>query len=89
MVLMRIVGIGTHDYWPDNGNHCYLANYDVDANGGRGNIRLTTDKKEALKFQSAQEAMDAWKSQSKLIPLRSDGEPNRPLTAFTIQIEEE
>lgn len=41
---------------------------------------------QALRFRSAAEAMMCWRLQSKTVPLRPDGKPNRPLTALTVEI---
>lgn len=32
-------------------------------------------------------AMECWKTQSTVQPLRDDGQPNRPLTAYNVVIE--
>jgi hypothetical protein len=65
----------------------YLKSYDVDARDGRGEADFTDNINEALHFPTAGEAFDAWRTQSKKRPLRPDGKPNRPLTAFTMTVE--
>jgi len=60
----------------------YLKSYNVDSDGGRGDVTLTHDVNEALKFASEHAAYSAWQQQSKTNPLRPDGKPNRPLTAY-------
>jgi hypothetical protein len=65
----------------------YLKSFDVDANGGRGQIALTARTRDAMKFSGPGEAMATWRTQSKVLPLRPDGKPNRPLTAYHAQIE--
>lgn len=67
----------------------WLAAADVDARGGRGSARLTLVASEALAFPSMQEAFAFWRQQSTRRPLRPDGRPNRPLTAYTVEFEEE
>jgi hypothetical protein len=66
----------------------YLKSFDVDAHDGRGEAAFTDDLREAMKFSSAEDALSAWKTQSKVRPRREDGQPNRPLTAFTIAVTE-
>jgi hypothetical protein len=63
----------------------YLLGFWPDRHGGRGEIKFTDDLDAARKFASFQDVMECWKTQSKVAPLRDDGLPNRPLTAFTIQ----
>lgn len=65
----------------------YLEWHDVDAHGGRGADRWTSDVSKALRFNSFQDAMACWKQQSKKVPLRDDGKPNRPLTAYSVMVE--
>jgi hypothetical protein len=38
-------------------------------------------------FEDHAAAMEVWTRQSRVRPLRPDGKPNRPLTAYTISIE--
>lgn len=63
----------------------WLRSYDVDGFGGRGDVKLTRDQSKAKVFESFEAVMEEWKRQSTVLPLRPDGKPNRPLTAFTIQ----
>lgn len=63
----------------------YLASYDPDACEGRGDIKVTRDIGLARRFADAREVLEEWRRQSTVQPLRSDGKPNRPLTAYTIQ----
>ena len=62
----------------------WLREADADTDGGRGHATFTADLSAALKFDSMLAAMDFWKTQSTVEPLRADGKPNRPLTAFTV-----
>ena len=48
----------------------------------------TDNRGEAHRFADAFEALTMWKSVHEHQPVRPDGKPNRPLTAFTISIEE-
>jgi hypothetical protein len=62
----------------------YLASYDADGNDGRGQATWTNNPADAMLFATATEAHACWTEQSRLRPLRSDGQPNRPLTAFSV-----
>jgi hypothetical protein len=64
----------------------YLVAYDPDGMGGFGLIRTTRDLREAKQFAHFADASALWRSQSTVRPLRVDGLPNRPLTAFTVSI---
>lgn len=63
----------------------YLKSFDVDAHRGRGSAELTEDRSEALKFGDLAAMLEAWRTQSTVRPIREDGKPNRPLTAYTIE----
>jgi len=65
----------------------WLKSYDPEAYDGRGDVQATTNRDEAMRFDSLQEAHELWKRQPKARPLRDDGKPNRPLSAFTIRVE--
>jgi hypothetical protein len=62
----------------------WLASYDLNAHDGFGEAKATSDPAEALRFADAGAVFAAWKEQSTVRPLRDDGKPNRPLSAFTI-----
>jgi hypothetical protein len=64
----------------------YLQSMDFEAHGGRGHMTTTRDVRKAMLFLTAGDAMAYWQTQSKTVPLRDDGKPNRPLTAYTIDI---
>jgi len=70
----------------------FLKSYDPDGEGGRGSVVTTHSKAEAMKFPHDAAAMACWKQQSRVRPLRTgpggDGMANRPLTAFTVSIED-
>jgi hypothetical protein len=65
----------------------YLQSFDVEAYDGRGDATFTPHISEALKFDSVSDAMECWRKQSQTRPLRPDGKPNRPLTAFNVSPE--
>ena len=52
-----------------------------------GLLELTDDPNEALKFPDCASAIEKWKEQApKPYDLRPDHKPNRPLTAFSVEI---
>lgn len=63
----------------------FLKDYDEDT----GFSHWTTDKEEALSFASVQVGWQFWQSVLPSQPTRPwDGLPNRPLTAFSVEIGE-
>jgi len=72
---------------PETGK--FLKDFDVGAHDGRvEHFPIpTTDKiEEARHFENAGEALLFWSTQSRVKPRRPDGKPNRPLTAFTVEV---
>lgn len=61
----------------------YLTAYDPDT----GDLQTTADASRALHFDHPADALHLWRAQSTVEPLRPDGKPNRPLTAFTITVD--
>jgi len=89
--MTYVIRIERCEGFPQHDHTCagrFIRAYDVDAHGGRGSVEFTTDPREAIRFASASLAMEAWRTQSKRVPLRDDGKPNRPLTAYTVEIEQ-
>lgn len=82
--IMRIVGSTLGNPTPEDDT--YLLAYDPNGNEGRGSIKTTKDKAKAKRFLDQVEALACWKRPSATHPWRLDGKPNRPLTAFTVQI---
>jgi hypothetical protein len=62
----------------------YLEWSDPDAKNGMGDERWTDDITKAQRFASFTGAMECWRAQSSVRPIRSDGRPNRPLTAYSV-----
>lgn len=62
----------------------WLASYEP-ATGLSG---WTSNKQMAIVFKDAFDALALWKSVHTEKPVRPDGKPNRPLTAFTVTIED-
>jgi hypothetical protein len=63
----------------------YLKSYDIEAHEGRGDAELTADPSEAVRFDDMAHGMAVWRTQSVTRPLRDDGKPNRPLTAYHVE----
>ena len=66
----------------------WLKRFDPDAYDGRGLVEWTRDIREALKFPDYIAAKDYYIQQSTVRPLCDDGKPNRPLTGYTISLED-
>lgn len=83
--MKRIIQI-VEDPYAEPGVVCaagaYVVSYDPD-----GETVLTTLIEKARRFDTAGEALVYWRQQSVACPLRPDGKPNRPLTAYTVSVE--
>jgi len=66
----------------------WLKSFDPEAFDGRGDAVLTDRIEDAQHFESFAAAITCWRQQPRTRPLRPDGRPNKPLTAFTVEIEE-
>jgi hypothetical protein len=75
------------DQGPTAAGGCFVKSMDFDAHEGRGDLVVTTRRGDAKEFPDAREAMVYWQTISEAVPLRPDGKPNRPLTAYTVSIE--
>lgn len=69
----------------------YLTHFDPNAHApGRsyptGEIAFSHSVGRALRFETFKEALAFWGQPSTVVPVRPDGAPNRPLTAFTVEI---
>lgn len=65
----------------------YLQSFNHLAHGGRGEAVFTPERGKAMRFATVQEAMAYWQQVHPLIPTRTDGRPNKPLTAFSVELE--
>jgi hypothetical protein len=84
-IVMQCVGLAIGSACGLEGQ--YLEGFDPDAHHGLGEAFWTPDKNKALPFADVREAMELWRKPSTVRPLRPDGKPNRPLTAFTVTFE--
>ena len=64
----------------------YVAEYDPDGNSGFGDVRFVRDVCDAMHFDSMSEAAQLVNATSTVRPVRPDGLPNRPLTAYTVSV---
>jgi hypothetical protein len=76
--------LGTHALTGPLPIGAWVASYDPEGDHRAGACSLTHDPNEALRFHTARDAWALWQRQSVTRPVRSDGQPNRPLTAFSI-----
>jgi hypothetical protein len=90
MFVLRIHAVSDGDgyHLPVGDPPVYLKSYDIEAHRGRGHAEWTRDLNNAMQFVSFEHAYRAWNTQSKIRPLRPDGKPNKPLTAFSVEVEE-
>lgn len=84
MKVIRIVGLSDGRPLPLDGH--YLRSADVNAHGGRGSVDAVQDPALARRFTDVVDALAYWRRQSDVRPLRPDGKPNRPLTAYTVEV---
>lgn len=82
--LIRIVGLAGRG--PSEGLEGKFLVRFSDAGDYAGNITTTDDPAKARRFRTKTAAFLYWRQESKLRPRRPDGKPNRPLTAFTVEI---
>lgn len=74
---------------------CYLRSFNPDwtppgvdpaLSDRTGLADWTGNRAEAITFTSYAEAMEFWRQPSTVKPRRPDGKPNRPLTAYTVEV---
>lgn len=86
-VVMRLVSLANGRSTPCDGQ--WLKTFDPEANAPNyptGEAVWTADVKEAMVFDDAVKAHRFWRQESQRVPRRPDGQPNRPLTVFTIEL---
>jgi hypothetical protein len=86
MIVMKLLEVANPAFQDKKVEGKYLQSFDPNAYEGRGYFKATADIKQAMKFQSHKEAFEFYQTQSTVMPIRPDGKPNRPLTAFTIEL---
>lgn len=86
--MITIISEGLVGSGAESTRGLFLMSYDPEAHDGRGDAAWTADPAKALKFESVLDALHFWKQVPASRPVRPDGKPNRPLTAFTITLVE-
>lgn len=81
--IIEVLGLATGEPFAETQ---FVFSFDPDADNGRGNLVLTPSPREALSFPNARAALEFWRQTSTVRPVRDDGKPNRPLTAYTVSI---
>lgn len=66
----------------------YLRGFDPEFDNGAGLAEWTSHPDKAMRFAGNAEAVAAWNTVPASRPLRADGRPNRPLTAYTMITEQ-
>src|SRR5262245_29112043 len=66
--------------------HQYLESYNPDGDARKPLSVWTKNVWRARRFADAGEAFECWRQVRKSDPVREDGQPNRPLTAFSIEV---
>jgi hypothetical protein len=67
----------------------WVKSFDIEAHDGQGDVEVTQVRGEAYCWPNPAAAMAAWNTISTVRPVRADGKPNKPMTAMTIELEEQ
>lgn len=87
MFVLRLYALSAPPLDSYNMHHgMFLKEYEPDGNGGAGIIVSTSRLQDAKQYESVPEAIAHYRAVSKTHPKRIDGEPNRPLTAFSAEV---
>jgi hypothetical protein len=81
MVVLQIMGDALGGRVPPIPT--YVRDCDFEVLSG---VIFTQNRDRAKQFENAEQALEYWRTQSKTNPLRPDGKPNRPLTAYTVTV---
>jgi hypothetical protein len=85
MFVIRILGTAKQEY---SGPPLYVKSFDPTwrhpSGYPTGSVATTDDLAEAMVFETSADAIAFWRQEDPEVPLRPDGRPNRPLTAFTV-----
>lgn len=87
MARIRIIGLVTGA--PSGAAGQWVKSYTPHGRGGRGDIELTPNRSDAKVYETVVAALEDWQRVSVTHPTRPDGQPNRPMTAWTVRIEPE
>jgi hypothetical protein len=85
LVVLRLVDV-PGDRTRRSPDDCrFLQSYDPYADASRGHVRFTSQLSDAMTFASAADVLAYVQTPHPLHPIRADGQPNRPLTAYTFE----
>lgn len=92
--LIEILGLeGTiHEGTIKTDKRMFVKNFDPDfkpadaTHDATGMVYSTNNPNDAIQFRTVGEAYLYYQQQSKKYPLKPNGEPNRPLTVFNVEI---
>ena len=84
--VLRIHGLASGQ--PTPYDETYLWRFDFEGCApGEMQLHTVATPHLATKYPDALAALEAWRTVDPRAPLRADGRPNRPLTAFSVTIE--
>lgn len=84
--VLQIMGVAGAQLHGDDPTGQFVIELNPDAHGGRGLLRASFDITEARRFSDVGEAIEYWRAVPQARPLRPDGKPNRPGTAYHMQV---
>lgn len=84
--IIKCCGYATPQPCPFEGQ--FLEWYDPDLPGEGALAGFTRDASKAKTFPDGAAALEEWRRVRSVDPVRPDGKPNRPLTAFTVELVE-
>ena len=86
--LLKQIGPAQHKNNPTRGfwREVFLKEYTPSGFGGLGLLGTTRSVSEAKRYPTQDAAVAEYRAISDTHPIRHDGKPNRPLTAYTVEI---
>lgn len=85
-VMIKIIGLVNGGYHPLSGQYVIAFDPTIRRDGTVW-LDTTTDPAKATRYADAGAAFELWRAVSPNRPRRADGQPNRPMTAFTVSLE--
>lgn len=82
--FVALAGVSLNKHTLEYGD--YLAAFDPDGMDGAGVATWSRDAARAMTFDSVEAASSTYRMVSVVKPFRDDGRPNRPLTAYTVEL---
>lgn len=83
--IIQILGLASGEPSPVDG--LWIHRYDPDEEDGRGALYPSSSVQDAQRFPTTAAVIAFYQQQSKHHPYRGDGQPNKPLTAYTVMVE--